>query len=103
MLTKFYNKFMGFFALFKFLTTFLKGAKIPSILILMGLGSYYAYAEFNNKHDKSLVKIEKNSAKIVVIERQHAVVMSTLKTINNTVKKTDERIWQLSRDLKKAN
>lgn len=101
MLRKIYNKLMGILALIQFLTPFVKGCKLPSILILFAVVSYYAYADFDAKHKTAISKIEKNSVKITAIEKQNIVVLTTLKSIQETVRKTDDRLWYLGRKLKK--
>lgn len=89
----------------------LKGQVIPATTIIAVLmGMQYVMADVNAKHKTAMTQIVAQKEQISQIKQNQAVVINTLKNIDKSLTavrdsmiNTQNKIWEISRDINKGN
>jgi len=100
---------MGFLNILPVIIEILKSFKdskmILMITIIFGC-VYFGYNEVNAKHKTVVKEIKENKKKITVMQIQNSAILQALKNIHEgvkdvkeSVKTTEQRVWQIGRDV----
>jgi len=97
--------------MFTFLFQMLKTKAIPATtLLVIGGAAQYIMTDVNAKHKEITAKVANQDQRINQMAANQAVVINTLQNINksldevkDSVKNTNMKVWQISRDIKKGN
>lgn len=92
------------------LLALLKAKAIPTTTVIaVILGMQYVMADVDAKHKTAMDQIRAQKTQVIMIQRNQAVVLNTLKNINKSldevkgsVQNTNQKVWQISRDIKKG-
>ena len=102
-----YNQIMSFYHIILIVIQFVKDQKMVGnsimILLIMAGASSFILAEVDKKHQRAIDKIEENKETIQdgsLAQREMIVTLKSMQKsveeVRESVKKTEERVWQLS-------
>lgn len=96
-----YTRLMGILNILKVLVALTKDSKTmtASVILLLGIAAQAGMTEVNRKHDLAMAEIERTKAQIAQLSVQQAAMLSTLESIKHSVANTEERVWQIARDV----
>lgn len=103
MLSKLYN---GGVNTLKFIAAILGMLKDPKkvgagigMTGLLFASMQYVIAQVDKKHTIAMQKVEKTNEKVAALTSQQAAILSTLQAIQKVGERTEQRLWEVSRDI----